>query len=67
MTDKIPEQPKPNNQISVGDIDKSTVAIGENINQTITIHQHIDPTNACNQRNHAVLRQAVNRFWLDGV
>ncbi|MEM7534590.1 MAG: hypothetical protein AAF639_20585 [Chloroflexota bacterium] len=68
MTDKIPEQPNPNNQISVGDIDKSTVAIGDRINQNIThIHQYIDRQDARNQRNHAILRQAVNRFWVDGV
>jgi len=68
MTDKNPDQPNSNNQISVGNIHGSTaVAIGANIQQNVHIEQRIDRIDARNQRNHTVLRQAVNRFWLDGV
>ena len=62
MTDTNPNQSNQNGSITVGDISHSQqVAVGTNI------YMNVYPTNVRNQRNHAVLRQAVNRFWLDGV
>ncbi|MEZ4714403.1 MAG: NACHT domain-containing protein [Caldilineaceae bacterium] len=31
------------------------------------INQRLDPTDARNQRNHAIMRQLVRSFWIDGV
>ena len=62
MIDTNPNQSNQTSSITVGDISRSQqVAIGTNI------YMNVDPTNVRNQRNHAVLRQAVNRFWIDGV
>lgn len=74
MTNQQSTNPQPSTQqtqgdvhITVGDItDSKAVAIGQNITQNITINR-IDYDDARNMRNHAVLRQAVYQFWVQGV
>lgn len=50
-------------------IDQSgQTVLGNQTNSATSIHlTRLDPANRRNQRNHAVLRQAVRRFWIEGV
>ncbi|MEZ4736626.1 MAG: NACHT domain-containing protein [Caldilineaceae bacterium] len=51
--------------VAAGDQIRDSVVITGDNNQVIT--QRLDPKDAKNQRNHAVMRQLVRRFWIDGV
>ena len=37
------------------------------VRDKVIIQQHLDPADLRNQHNHKALRQAVRRFWIDGV
>ena len=51
--------------VAAGDQIRDSVIITGDNNQVIT--QRLDPKDAKNQRNHAVMRQMVRKFWIDGV
>lgn len=51
--------------VTAGDQIRDSVIITGDHNQVIT--QRLDPKDAKNQRNHAVMRQLVRKFWIDGV
>ncbi|MEM7533141.1 MAG: hypothetical protein AAF639_13255 [Chloroflexota bacterium] len=68
MTETYPTQPdNPASAISASNVSHSqNVAVGTNIYMNAQ-PPTIDPADKQNQKNHAVLRQAVNRFWVHGV
>ncbi len=52
-----------------GDAKGTTIVTGDGniVDNRTVISQRLDPKDAKNQRNHAVMRQLVRKFWIDGV